>query len=201
MWRLAYSIPLWLVYTLVYAVLIAIGWVLIPIAALFRAYDYGQASTGLMYHFTWPFMWLWDNYEDGIAAGRQYKDCGPVWKQIIYWSCIRNPVNNLRIVPYLSCIIDSTRVNYIGEVELFKAKSPQDDKRIYILRKFDTKVPQWFFAWQGLYSNFYWQFVLRGTLRRFWIGWKIYPIDVCGLSENSYRKHGAGFALQFKVVK
>lgn len=181
--RLIYAIPTWILFTGLYIILILAGWLAVPIAVVFKAY---RETVG-KHHFTWPIMYIWDNYEDGIAAGRQYKDYGALWKQIIYWSCLRNPVNNLRIVPILSCQIEPSKVRFVGSF------TGQD---IY---KYDTKIPHWFFAWQGLYSNLYIHFMLGGKLRRLWIGWKIFPTDIYGVTP--YRAKGAGFALQFKVVK
>lgn len=213
---LLYSIPLWLAFTfLIYVPLIILGWILIPLAVWFEAYEetspLGQEPNDISkwkWHFTWPIMWLWDNWEDGIAAGRQYKDCGSLGKQIIYWSCQRNPVNNLRITPWLSCKINPEKVKFIGNFTVdhsafrFVPYSNCELDRYFAeeeVRLFDTKIPQWFFAWHGIYSNFYWQFKLKGKLRRFWIGWKIMPKDIYGVS--TYRSRGSGFALQWKVIE
>lgn len=198
MYRLILAIPIYLTFIfLIFLPLVLLGWILIPLAVLFKAYKAipmlglldGNGDPRVDYHFTWKFMHVWDNWEDGIAAGKQYKNMGSIPKQIIYWSCIRNPVNNLRIIPYLSCKIDPTKVNYIGgphkSMEAFDKKPP---------------VPEWFFAWQGIYSNIFWQFKLFGKLRRLWIGWKIFPSDILR-TEFGYRKNGAGFAIQFKVVE
>jgi hypothetical protein len=199
--RLIYSIFTWAVFIILYALLILVGWVLVPVAVLFHAYEFETLS--LTYHFTWRFMFIFDNYEDGICAGRQYKDLGKVWKQIIYWSCVRNPVNNLRIVPYLSCKIDKEKVRFIGSFCSYTNNIiyPPDQSVFKILvHQYDTKVPQWFFAWHGWYSNFYYQFKIGESLYRFWIGTKIYPTDIYGVNPESYRGKGAGFAIQFKKV-
>jgi hypothetical protein len=37
-----------------------------------------------------------------------------------------------------------------------------------------------------------------GRLRRLWIGWKIKPTDIYGVT--AYRADGAGYTTQFKVV-
>lgn len=188
--------------------MIVFGWVLIPIMALlgryeFRASKYFYINNGevpkkiLAWHDKW--MWPWGNEEDGIAAGRQYQDAGATWKQIIYWSALRNPVNNLRFVPLLSVKIDPEKIGYVGRVKGFDAvESPRDNERRYILDYFDKPCPQWFLCWQGAYSNFYWQFTVNRKLYRFWIGWKIFPTDIYGVT--TYRKPGAGFAAQLKVV-
>lgn len=191
MWRLSYHAPLWLTFLAFRVIMVIIGWVVIPIAALCRAYSSSKSGGQTVWHFTWKWMFLWDNYEDGIANDT-YVKFNSMFMRIVYWSCFRNPVNNLRIVPYLSCKIDPERVDFRGS---FGGRESSE----VAIRTYDTKVPQWFYCWQGLYSNFYWQFNAFGKLWRLWIGWKIYPTDIYGVTE--YRKLGAGFATQFKRVK
>lgn len=221
MWRLIYGIPSWILFELLNIPLIILGWVLIPIAAACKAYkpdldfvmSYGDLpgvtakGDDVKYHFTWPFMFLWDNYEDGIANDTYWK-APNMFLQIVYWSANRNPTNNLRIVPYLSCKLNPEKIGFRGSFisSDFDATDPVPEMaatrfayKLATVNKYDTKIPQWFFAWQGFYTNFYWQFNLGGKLRRFWIGWKIYPTTIYKIPE--YQKNGAGFALQWKVVK
>lgn len=199
------SIPSWLLMVVLRLILICLGWVVVPVAVLCRAHKtyvttsiYGEEREQTS--FTWSWMWLWDNNEDGCAAGRQYRDMGSLGLQIIYWSCLRNPVNNLRFVPYLSCDIMPNRVRFIGSFgewlgETYSAVLHAPES----VRQYDTKVPQWFICWHGLYSCWYWSFVWRGQLRRLWIGWKIKPTDIYGVT--TYRVEGAGYTSQFKVVR
>lgn len=199
MWRLIYAIPSWILFLLVRTLFIILGWVLIPIAVICRAY----AIIGVTNHggdkwgFTWKFMdALYGNKEDGIAEGWQYWDTGAVWSQIIYWSAARNPTAGFRWTPFLSCKIDPTKVRFRGSFG--GSDTPMSQLMQMGFEKYDTKVPHWFFAWHGLYSNYYYQFKAFNRLWRFWIGWKIQPHDVNGVSK--YRKNGAGFATQFKRV-
>jgi hypothetical protein len=182
MWRLCYLIPTWIIFLFVYLSLVMLGWLLVPIAAAFGSYNQTDLGSN-KWHFNWPFMWLWDNDEDGIANDSYYK-APNMFLQILYWSAWRNPVNNLRYVPYLSCKINPARVWFTGSL-----------LNIY---SYDTPIPQWFIAWQGIYGCWYWQFRPLEHLYRLWIGWKIYPTDIYGVTE--YRKRGAGFAIQFKRV-
>jgi hypothetical protein len=92
----------------------------VPIAAACKAYyaifDPGKEAKGenpIVMHFTWGFMHLWDNYEDGIANDMYYK-APNTFLQIVYWSCFRNPVNNARITPPFRCIITPSKVRFIG---------------------------------------------------------------------------------------
>lgn len=193
-WRVPLSIVLWALMFCLNTFLIILGWIVIPIAAALEAhvtsYDSDKAKKGenpMVLHFTWKWMFLWDNWEDGIANDMYWKAPNN-FLQIIYWSCLRNPVNNLRRVPFLSVKIDPIKVFWVGE--------PHALPQFY-----DQKPPrsEWFFAWQDLYSNFFWQFKMFGSIWRFWIGWKIMPYDVRGVTDH--RKESAGFASQFKRLK
>lgn len=208
MWRLLYAIPSWLIFIFVIDLpLIILGWIVVPIAAACGAYDWklepndDNVSFKKTSHFTWKFMWLWDNFEDGISNAT-YWQAPNKFLQIVYWSCLRNPVNNLRLVPYLKVQIEPLKVRFIGAfcsaTNAQQVRWAQEHIGRTILDHYDTPIPQWFFAWQGIYSCWYWQFNLFGKLRRFWVGWKIYPTDIFGVTE--YRRKGAGFALQWKVV-
>ncbi len=214
--RLIYFVPIWAVFFILRNLMFVLGWVVVPIAALFRAwhinYDKEKDNKGEypnVYHFTWKWMYPWDNDEDGIACQTYWKaKSGIKFKrftivlpkfshmffQILHWSCVRNPANNLRYVPYISCKIEPKKVRWIGT----------DNKRPY---EFDRKPPEkeWFVAWQGFYSclwiqkKFFPDWVpLVSGFRRLWIGHKVFPEDTLGIPDTSYRKDGAGFAIQFK---
>lgn len=178
------------------------GWILVPIAAACKAYyciyDANKEAKGenpLVYHFTWKFMHLWDNYEDGIANDMYYK-APNLFLQIVYWSCLRNPRNNARITPPFRCLIKPELVRFVGTFGGFLGTGPLPE----LINSYDTKIPHWFFAWQGAHSNFFIQFTIKKTLYRFWIGTaKIYPTDVFGVTP--YRALGAGPVLQFKRAK
>jgi hypothetical protein len=197
MWRLIYFIPTWLLFFFLISLpTIILGWVFIVPAAILDLTTIRKSRVHDRLIDVWsiPLMWIWGNEEDGICAGRQYCYFKSNTLQTIYWSALRNPVNNLRYVPYLSCIVNPSKIQFIG--------SFGDSDQKYLPKeevlKYDTKVPHWFLCWQGLYSGFYWQFNLFG-LRRFWIGWKVYPGSIYKVPE--YQKHGAGFAAQLKKVR
>lgn len=206
--RILLSIILWLGFILlVQTPLIIIGWVIIPPMAYFRYYKirkslyYDRLIT--VFKSEWVNL-IWGNEEDSINAGRQYKACKTEWGQIIYWSANRNPVNNLRFAPIVSCKLQPPKIRFVGSfVNLVAAGpflvGPEYEAWKTEVLKYDRKTPQWFFAWQGLYSNFYCNFMFRGQLRRFWIGWKVVPRDIIAIPE--YKKFGASCALQFRTVK
>ncbi len=200
-------VALWPPMVLLILLLILLGWIVIPIAVLFEAY----AITGVTNHGgdKWGFTWRWVDYifgnrEDGICEGWQYrKKRHSVPNQIIYWSCLRNPAGGLRWIPYLSCKIKSHEVYFFGSFCKFQPEHHETEVHLNTfwqsqIERYDTRESQWFFAYCGWYSNFFWQFNLFG-IRRLWIGWKIMPADIYEVS--AYRREGAGFALQFKRVK
>jgi len=190
MLRLLYAIPTWILMFIINTITIIAGWIVVPIAAAckaYEAYDWhdGAGTPRVQYRWTWRWMWLWGNSEDGIAND-SYKKIDSMFMKIIYWSCVRNPSNNLRMTPYVSFIIDPSKVGFIGS-------DP-------VNTSYANKPPrvEWFFAWHGIYSSFWIIFNYKGTLKRFWIGWKVYPNDQKGLSPGSYRNHGVGYCTQFK---
>lgn len=202
MWRLIYAIPSWVLFSVFRMLMILLGWVLVPIAALAGAYysrhDEGKEKKGefpIVYHFTWGFMYPWDNWDDGIANqmyGPSHWFESLTWK-IVYWSCFRNPANNLRLIPYISVKIDPNKIRHIGTFD--------HDLSYESLKRYDQIKPHWYFCWHGFYSGFQAQFRFFGVIKRFRIGWKVEPKDRHGLSEmEAYRSKGAGFANQFKTV-
>jgi hypothetical protein len=179
-----------------------IGFILIPPQAIFyRFLTKEQVSVingRVILNWRFSFMWPWSNEEDGILAGDELIGW-PNTIRIIYWSAIRNPANNLRFVKFLSCLVDPSRVYFVGSREIkdikgFSFKEP-------LLYCYDLDMLRfWTFTWCGAYSNLRIQFKMLGKIWRFWIGWKIYPHDKLGISEKDYRYYGAGFATQFKRV-
>jgi hypothetical protein len=187
-----WAIPTWIAFLILRTILILLGWIIVPIAALCKAYEAydghdGAGNFRIQYRFTWRWIWLWGNDEDGIADAT-YKQFDSMFMRIIYWSCLRNPANNLRFVPFLSCKIDPDNVLFIGTY----GSNPE------LILEYNKKVPLWYFAWDGWYSNYCHLFKWRNGLWKFWIGWKIYPDDITGVTP--YRINGAGFATQFKKV-
>lgn len=197
MWRLIYSIPMWILFIMMRTVLILIGWIIVPIAAALELYEVrpDMLFGKLVYrhHWAWRILWLWGNDEEGISW---YGD--PEWPtfiRIVYSQCWRNPANNLRYVPLLSLQIDPTRVRFIGSLGDWDYKYLSETA----VRSYDSdEVSFWSFTWCGAYSNFRWQFMMFGKRWRLWAGWKIYPEDIYGVTDH--RKESAGFATQFKRI-
>lgn len=203
MWRALYSPFVWVAFIfVVFVPLNLLGLITVPLAVLTGGYycrhDQEKQDKGedpKVFHFTSPFMWIWDNFEDGIANTTYFKHPSFLW-QVMKWSCFRNPVNNLRIAPYLSCKVDPKKICFVGtygshyELDLIRVAND--------IKKYRNKEePHWYFAWHGFYTCLFWQHSwFGGKLRRFWLGWKIVPTDVFGVS--SARAPGAKFAQQWR---
>jgi hypothetical protein len=182
--------------------LIGIGYIVVPIAVIFGAYSMKPrmlaGKSVDMGYFTWKWMWLWGNDEEGIAWYDTMNISFFGWFEvtikfkalplkIIYSSCKRNPVNNLRYVPWLSVKIDPAKVRYV-------AKPKFEDLKLYDSDKLNFK----YYAWQGIYSCYRSHFQVFGYRFRFWLGWKFYVDDVNGVFDH--RKESAGFASQLKGI-
>lgn len=205
--RALYSPYAWNAYILpIELPLILLGWILIPIAAALKAYKVDPTTLNEqypMYHWTWPIMKLWDNEDNGIVDPG-YSSYTSMFMRIIYWTALRNPVDNLKIVPIICCKINSADVRFVGsfgnctnEEEWVKLYSPRFtvNEAQEQIEKYDTKVPQWWFCWNGFYTNFYWAFNVNGHLWLFWIGWKIKPTAIYGVQSYLLPRAPSGIQL------
>lgn len=196
--RLFYFIPTWVLFLLFRTIMILLGWLFVPIAALSNAHEIRESKIykkRLVRAFKWKWIWSWGNEEEGIGW-YTLKDSWPVWARIIYSECFRNPANNLRYVPFISLKIDSSKVRWIGSLGNYEDKLSKDQTK-----KYDSdKELFWSLTWQGWYSNIRVHFKFFGMRFRFWLGWKIYPEDKFGLPSYSHRNASAGFATQFKRI-
>jgi hypothetical protein len=206
MLRLIYFIPSWLLFLLLRIFFILLGFVFVPIALLFRQYDLKKSPyyDKDVWQFRWRVMKPWQNFEDGFHC-TTYFDHG-FCLTALRWTLVRNPANGLRFMPSLSCRVEPAQIRFVGSIlncpdaDWNWLLVTQPDLYKTRIMQYDTKTPQWFLCWQGWYSCIYIQYFDRNlVLKRFWIGWKVFPTDVYGVTE--YRKFGAGFATQWKVVK
>lgn len=188
--RLFTSVPVWLILLTLEIPLILLGWVVIPPAAYFGLYEKRMSKFWPYVITAWApkWMYLFGNEESGIIDGKAFYDAGADWKQIIYWTALRNPICNIRFIKPPSVLIDPKKVRWVGSYDIDQ------------IRNYDTPVPQWWFDWTDLYcSSFWWQFNFKGTLYRFWVGHQLYPTDIFGTA--GYRQFGACFEIQFKRVQ
>jgi len=203
---LAVQLAFMVLFLLLRTVCILAGLVIVPLAVLFKAYTTRKSK----YYdrdvraFTWKYIWLWGNEEEGIGWYDTIRIDFKLFKwefkktivlkslsaKIIYSECMRNPANNLRYVPYLSLKIEPSKVQFKGSPKFEDLEDYDRDEKDFS-----------YFAWQGLYSCIRWQGKVLGSRRRFWLGFKLYPGDVNGLPEWSHRNVSAGFATQFKKLK
>ncbi len=192
------STIIWVAFLILRTLLIFLGWLVVPIAVMCNAFSFRVRTLAgkpvHFWYFDWKWMWIWGNDEEGIAwydtftLGKKKIVFKSLRAKIIYTSCFRNPANNLRYVPFLSCKIDPARVKWVG--------GPHGLPASYDLK---PGGPEWFFCWCGWYSNFWLQFKMFQSVWRLWIGWKVFPYDVYGVTDH--RKTSAGFATQFKRLK
>lgn len=185
-------LPTFILIGLISLFFILLGYIMIPIAVFFKAYEKRKSSLypdRELLLFTWKVMEVFQNYEDGILAGEEYKD-KPDWFRIIYWSAVRNPANLLRYVPLLAPIPNPMKVKYIAS---FGNNHP-----LARLLELEEKGAFWYLAWQGPYANFRIQFWVGKRLWRVWIGTKLYPSSQFVVQE--YQKFGCGTTFQIKDV-
>ena len=188
MYRLIWAMPSWLSFALFALFLDLIGLIIIPILLITKSY--GPKYSHKFKHYYQGFPWLfyiWSNEEDGVLGSKQYAERYPAWSTLrrgFTWSAIRNSTNNLRFLPILSLQIDPKKIKYIGNL------SQAVD--------YESKTSEyWYFCWHGPYSCYRTQYRRKDKLIEFWIGWKLWPADIHGVSQ-SVRRHGAGFAMQWR---
>jgi hypothetical protein len=86
--------------------LMVIGWFLVPIGLVFEHCERSRI-TGKIIWCPPRWMWLWGNDEDGYRP----EGYDTFWKAY-QWSALRNSVNNLRFVNWISPKLDPKRVQY-----------------------------------------------------------------------------------------
>jgi hypothetical protein len=194
--KLPFFVASWIIYTLCNTVLIALGYIMVPIALMIKDNIIVRESRRypgrMVKAFKYNIFWIWGNEEEGIGY---YGDAD--WsemRKIFYSEVIRNPTNNLRFVPIISVKIKPEKIRFIGS--LGNLEDNLSDKTLDDYD--DDKVMFWSLTWHGWYSNIRVHFMWLGRPWRFWLGWKLYPRDINGLPEWEHRRASAGFATQFR---
>lgn len=191
MWRLIYFIPVWIFIVLITIIPHLLGFILIPLACLCKAYEKAsdnleKPNDGATYHFTWFFMWPWDNdTSDGIACRNYYES---PFKKYGYldmivttfaWSAIRNPINNLKRL--LSPKYNFNKLDWIGSS----------------LAQYKANYLSWYLIWQGPFAGFYKSFNFFGKHKYIKIGFKFRPYsNQSKIPEN--QKNGVG--ITFRII-
>lgn len=205
MWRLIYFIPIWDLVFIITFPMHLLGFVMIPLACICKAYfkssdNEDKPKDGATYHFTWPFMWPWDNdTSDGIACRNYYQSSFKKYGYLdmivttFMWSAIRNPINNLKRL--LSPKYDFSKLKHVGgpPFTIF------DDGKKHVFRAYQYKAnfPCWYLIWQGPFAGFYWSFKLLGKHRYIKIGYKLRTYESESEIPNS-QKDGVGFT--FRII-
>lgn len=146
-----------------------LGFIIIPFACIFKAYkktddNSSKQKDGATYHFTWFFMWFWDNESsDGIACRNYYESSFEKYGYLdmivttFVWSAMRNPINNWK--RFISPKYDFNKLTHYGS-SAYSYKAP---------------FACWYLIWQDAFGGFYWSFHLFGKLRYIKIGYKFRP--------------------------
>jgi hypothetical protein len=195
-WAVLYSIPLWALLVLLRVVLIVVGFIVVPIALLYRKH-----IPGTVLHITrggkqyiWELVqlpkwaWLWDNESDGSLG-----DKGASWAQKtkgkhysfynqLWWLTVRNPCNNFSR-KILSFNVNFQEVKWLGKYRV-------DD--IYRLNN-GTNF-SWFWRFPMLYSGLYSVIPYGKRCIRIRLGYKIRP-------EHSFTDEVGGFATSANPFK
>jgi hypothetical protein len=95
---------LWAAWLILWAVLFVAG--LFTCGAALACSAYALEPGRDTYHWTWKFMWVWDNAEDGICpAIYRIENNYSVQRGIFMWATLRNNVNNMARIKYLNCAL------------------------------------------------------------------------------------------------
>lgn len=196
MWRLIYFIPVWFGVFLVSTPFYILGFILIPLACLFKAYEKAsdnldKPNDGATYHFTWFFMWPWDNYTtDGIACRNYYTSPFKPYSYfdmlftVFVWSAYRNPINNLERL--ISPRYNFNKLQWIGsKLAMYKAD-----------------YHCWYLIWQGPFAGYYKSFTIFGKLYYIKIGYKFRTYkDAASIPESQVDGVGFTFRIIPKAIK
>lgn len=180
----------WPIFIILGLVIYLLGLILVPIALACEAYSIRYSIFGYFKTlYTWRIMKLYSNLEDGDLGPDYYKPQKSAFVRGFMWFC-RNPAAGLRWLPYLSVLINSKKVQYVGNLG---SVDPS---------QYEIKQPSFVYIWQGAYSCFWWHFRVPFTNRlgRIMMGHKLYAAD-CKPQDYGYRRFGTGFAMQAKVVQ
>lgn len=202
--RILLAIPGWIAYLVPMALLILLGFLIVPIAALSRSYKLRESDRyvdrkTLQFH---DGVWMYCNEEDGIdgAANGFWPSTGrwPItrweeFKQIVAWSAWRNSVGNARWLPFFGMTIADPKdmVVYLPQPNTVPIGIP---KYWYNYRKTGPYLARygWRFELRFPWPTFRCSKATCGACdanrRIFWIGWRIAQQD----TPNT----GVGFAFQ-----
>lgn len=173
--RALLGLPGWLLYFTLMTPLVVLGFPLVAVAAAFAKQYYPEFGGNR--HWLSPYLWLYDNAEDGIDGGeairRPQVNVGiGEWRRIVVWSAWRNSVGNARWTKLFGMTVDHTRVALYFPDSDFADLTSRLKTGPYLARqgaRFELRVP-----WS--------------PGRFFWIGWRI--------AQQTGITPGVGFAFQ-----
>jgi hypothetical protein len=187
--RILLAIPVWIAYLIPMTLLVLLGFLIVPIAAIPRFMKYRESDryVGRMTLQFSDWLWLYCNEEDGVDGGANgfwpsvLNDLTRFggWRQIVAWSAWRNSVGNARWLPFFGLTV----------------ADPKDT--VVYLPQHNTVpigIPAYWENYRktGPYlARYGWRFELRfpwSATRFCWIGWRI--------AQQDEPNTGVGFAFQ-----
>ena len=186
-----------------------LGFFLVPVGLPFLKEEESVSDGRKIYNLP-KWLWLWGNDADGANGDKRLwwdKNCDALaffglfpwlrskginaptltsghWLAQYWWLAFRNPANNLRYVPYISCQPINTVVRYFGQEKVKDKLGMEGWQLVFAI---DRKYP---FAWCGLYWVI--KFPNSNHGLRIRLGYKVEPDD-------RYKDQSIGFAISISI--
>lgn len=169
--HLALAALQWTALFIIRLALILLGLPIVALAIPFRRLG-SSASDGRAIANLPRWAWLWGNDFDGLLGDKRgwWADNTPFgvavdsFLAMWWWAAVRNPVNNLRFVPGVSCPIGECSTTYRGNY-IVEDKPGLGGFQFVIARRRSS-------AWYGLYWVHEWSTTRAFVIR---LGYKIKP--------------------------
>lgn len=156
-----YTIISWIIGAIIKLVAFILGLVIVPFGLLFlkdvdestrRSYSDKRQKPGEWVHIglKGKLFWLWENDRDGYAGdmrgwwntNARFDGGAYAFWNLFWWGAVRNPSNNLRFVPGLTCDVSQSTV------EMLAGTNPYTDDKL-------AQTGWCFLRAKGKYFNYY----------------------------------------------
>lgn len=195
---------------------IVFGLIAVPIGLPFLRKEISVSDGRYIYNLP-MWLWIWGNDADGsdgdkrlwwdsVCDGevffgirpiiRKFKKDFPVihaqhWSARFWWLAVRNPANNLRYIPWLSCKPADCIIQYFGQEKVKDKIGYEGWQLVYAVENKPRAIP---LAWIGFYLVVKYPGTNNGLRLRF--GYKVEPDD-----KTSDKNKSIGFAFAFAPYK
>lgn len=175
-----FALGQWITLLTIRLVLIVLGWLIVAAAIPFRKLA-RSASDGRPILTLPSWAWLWSNDLDGLTGDKRlwWHANAPFglgahhWFSMWVWAAWRNPANNMRLVPGISCPVSECSITYAGQ-RVVEDKPNQSGWQFVTAARRSSR-------WYGFYFVHCWSDTRAFVVR---IGFKIKP-DHAGGNEPS----------------